>query len=455
MELDTREIMKILKKQRVIASLLFLLVVSCKNDDFKESYIDSIGQVVWTKTFGGSKEDFAQSVIQISGGNFMVLGTTGSIDGTITDKNQENNDYWLMKFDTEGTVLWSKTYGGSGEDIGHKVIETSDGGFALVGYSQSSDGDASANQGLHDNWLLKLDNQGNILWEKSYGYAGHDHAYSLIQTNDGGYFMTGFLDVTASGGEGNNRNSISDRRHGIGEFWCHKLDANGNIQWQRYFGGTNNDRSYDVVQADDGGYVVTGFSESDDFDISNNHGSYDYWVIKIDTQGNLLWEKSFGGSEIDQARAITKTNDNSYIIAGNSFSTDGDIVENLGGSDFWLIKINDSGELVWSKNLGGSDFDYATSIRKAANGYVVAGYSQSLDNQVTSNYGNNDYWVIKIDEQGSLQWQKNFGGSGFDLAWDAIETMENEIIVVGETESNDFDIVENRGLKDILILKVK
>jgi len=168
-----------------------------------------------------------------------------------------------------------------------------------------------------------------------------------------------------------------------------------------------------------------------------------------------LWEKSFGGSEVDQSRAIVKTRDNSYIIAGNSFSTDGDISSNFGSSDFWLIKINDLGELIWSKNFGGSNFDYATSITMASNGYVVSGYSQSADNQLTTNFGNNDYWVMKIDEQGTLQWQKSFGGSGFDLALDAIETLDGHIIVVGETESTDYNIAENRGLKDVLIIKVK
>jgi hypothetical protein len=427
---------------------------SCKKDDAEMPDMVFSGTIEWNKTFGGSLEDYAQSVTQTSDGNLVVLGTSASIDGTVTDKTNTDYDYWLMKLDPQGNVLWSKTYGGSREDIGQKVVETSDGGFAIAGYSQSSDGDASANQGFHDNWLLRLDSQGNILWEKSYGYAGHDHAYSLIQTNDGGFFMTGFLDVTASGGEGNQRNSNSNR-HGIGEFWCHKLDAHGNIQWRRYFGGSNNDRSYGVVQANDGGFVVTGFSESNDFDITNNHGSYDYWVIKLDVQGNLLWEKSFGGSEVDQSRAIVKTADNSYIIAGNSFSSDGDIDINLGSSDFWLIKINDSGELLWSKNYGGSNFDYATAINKTSNGFIISGYSQSSNNQLSNNYGDNDYWVIKIDNQGNLLWQKSFGGSGFDLAFDAIETFNNHIIVVGETESNDYDIVNNRGIKDVLIINIK
>jgi len=406
----------------------------------------------WSKTFGGSQNDIAHSVIQTQDNHLVVFGYTGSSDGDIVDKTNDAYDYWLIKLDLEGNLIWSKTYGGSGEDKGEKVIETSDGGFAIVGFSKSSDGDASNNEGFHDNWILKLDGSGNILWEKSFGFAGHDHAYSVLQTNDGGFFMTGFLDVTASGGEGNSR--IQNTRHGVGEFWCHKLDANGNIQWRKFFGGSSNDRSFDAVQADDGGFVITGFSESNDFDISNNQGSYDYWVIKLDVSGNLIWEKSIGGTEIDQSRGIVKTEDNAYIIAGNSFSTDGDISSNIGSSDFFLVKLNDRGAIVWKQNYGGSDFDYATSINKIRNGFVVSGYSKSFDNQLTSNYGETDFWAITIDSDGGLIWQKNFGGSNMDLAFDSIETSEGAIIVVGETESTDNDIPDNKGLKDVLIVKI-
>ena len=302
--------------------------------------------VAFINTYGGSQEDHLVSIVETNDGNLALFGYTNSIDGDITDKAIQVNDYWLLKMAPDGTLLWSKTYGGSGDDKGQKIVATNDGGFAITGYSMSSDGDASNNEGFHDNWLLKLDANGTIQWEKSYGFSGHDHAYSLIQTTDGGFLMTGFLDVTASGGLGNTR-TTNNNRHGIGEFWCHKLDANGNIEWRKYFGGTNNDRSFDVVQANDGGYVITGFSESDDFDISNANGSYDYWVIKLDTSGNLLWEKSLGGSEIDQARTIVKTGDNAYLIGGNAFSTDGDITSNKGNSDFFIVKIDDDGNVTY------------------------------------------------------------------------------------------------------------
>jgi hypothetical protein len=412
-----------------------------------------LGVLEWGKTYGGSHEDAAASAVQTQDGNLAVFGTTSSINGNIGDKIIEENDYWLMLLDLDGNMLWSRTYGGSGDDVGQHVIQTNDLGFAIVGYSMSDDGDGSNNEGFHDNWILKLDASGNIEWEKSFGFAGHDHAYSVTQTVDGGYFITGFIDVTASGGEGNRTGNTA--MHGVGEYWCHKLDPNGNVEWRRYFGGTNNDRSFAAVQADDGGYVITGFSESDDFDISGSKGSYDYWVIKLDGSGNMLWERSFGGSEVDQSRAIVKTRDNGYIIAGNSFSTDGDNASNLGSSDFLLVKINDLGETVWIKNYGGSEFDYATSIKRANSGYVLSGYSRSADQQLNSNYGDNDFWVLKINEKGEILWQKSFGGSGRDLAFDAIETSEGHVIVVGETESTDHDIQQNKGRTDVLVIKIR
>ena len=436
----------------ILIAMALVVITSCATDHDDNAL--SFDTTEWSKTFGGTHDDHAYSVIQTSDGNLAIFGYTNSIDGDITDKTLQENDYWLLKLSPEGNLLWSKTYGGSGDDKGQSIIETNDGGFAITGYSMSADGDGSNNEGFHDNWILRLDAAGNILWEKSFGFSGHDHAYAVIQTSDGGFFMTGFLDVTASGGQGNSK-IANTNRHGVGEFWCHKLDANGNIEWRRYYGGTNNDRSFDAVQANDGGYVITGFSESTDFDISNSKGSYDYWVIKLDASGTLLWEKSIGGSEIDQARTIVKTNDNGYLIGGNSFSNNDDVTNNLGNSDFFIAKLNDNGEIQWKKNYGGSDFDYATSIEPATNGYLITGYSKSNDIHLTSNYGDNDYWVLKIDAQGNLKTQKSFGGSGLDFAFDVVEMTTGDIVVVGETESNDHDIPENKGSKDALIIKFK
>lgn len=441
---------------KVYIVLLFISFTACQSDDDNSTEGEFKGIVDWSKTIGGADEDFGFSILETTDGNLTILGHTKSTDGDIIDKTLSGNDYWLTTIDTEGSILWTKTYGGSGDDRGQALVQTNDGGFAMAGYSMSSDGDASNNEGFHDNWLVKTDIQGNLLWEKSFGFSGHDHAYALVETNDNGFFMAGFLDVTASGGLGNsNRSSNGIARHGIGEFWCHKLDSQGNVQWQRFFGGSGNDRAFDVLQTNDGGYLLTGYTESNDFDITDSKGTYDYWVLRLNSAGDLLWQKSFGGSGIDQARKLIKTEENNYIILGNSFSNDIHVTSNYGGSDYWILKIDDEGDIIWKKNYGGSDFDYATSIKKSKDGYVLCGYSRSSDTHLSVNYGDNDFWVIKINEQGNLLWQKNFGGSGLDLAYDLVETGDGHIYVIGDTESTDYDIVQNKGIKDLLVVKIK
>lgn len=443
---------------RVFNKLSFVIIVllfGCETNDIVINDDMFQGIVDWAKTIGGSDEDYGFSMISTFDNNIAILGHTASTDGDIIDKPNVDHDYWLTVVNPQGEILWTKTYGGSGDDRGQKLVQTSDGGFAMAGYSMSSDGDASNNEGFHDNWLIKTDAQGNLLWEKSFGYSGHDHAYTLIETLDGGFFMAGFLDVTASGGAGNTNRSSTVNRHGVGELWCHKLDTQGNVQWQRYFGGSSNDRAYSAVQSNDGGYVVAGYTESTDFDITNSKGSYDYWVIKLSSTGELVWSKSFGGSGIDQSRSIIKTQDGNYMIAGNTFSDDGDIHQNLGSSDYWIIKINDLGEIIWENTYGGADFDYATSIKPSSDGYLVTGYSRSKSYDLKVNYGDNDYWVLKINEQGRVLWQKNFGGSGVDLAYDILEDQFQNIYVVGDTESIDYDVITHRGLKDMLLIKIK
>ena len=319
----------------IILFALCALIIGCANNDDETRFL---GEIAWIKTFGGSEEDIAIAVIEANDGDYVILGTTASTDGDITDKTLAENDFWLLKINDEGNIIWSKTYGGTDDDVAQSVIQTTDGGYVIAGYSKSSDGDASNNEGFHDNWILKLDAEGNIQWENSFGFAGHDHAYDVLQTTDGGYFLSGFMDITASGGEGN-FGKPAEALHGVGEFWGIKTDASGNMQWSRYFGGTNNDRAYSVVQANDGGFVLTGFSESDDFNITDSRGSYDFWVIKITATGELVWERSFGGSEIEESYSISLTADNNYIIAGHTYSTDKDVTENYGNSDLWVIKI--------------------------------------------------------------------------------------------------------------------
>ncbi len=445
--------------KRHLIYLLAIALASCSNDDRETTPIEETpisGEVQWVKSFGGSGEDTAQSVIQTADGGYAVLGYSNSTDGDLTGKTMTVNDFWFLKLDSQGDLQWSKTYGGSKDDKGQSVIQTVDGGYAIVGYAMSDDGDGSNNEGFHDNWILRLDSSGNVLWEKSFGFSGHDHSYDVIQTDDGGFFFAGFLDVTQSNGEGNFGKGAYLTRHGVGEFWGTKLDANGNLQWRRYFGGTNNDRAHGVVQADDGGYVMAGFSESDDFDISNTKGSYDFWVVKVDKNGSMLWESSFGGTGIEIAYDITKTQDGGYAVVGNTFSTDTDVSKNNGESDLWIIKIDDDGNLLWERTFGGSGFDAGHGIHTTVEGgFVIAGNTKSTDGDTTENNGENDLWVLKTDAEGNLLHQQSFGGSQLDFGYDILETQDGSLVLVGDTGSEDFLDVDFKGMTDMVILKIK
>ncbi|MFH6602967.1 hypothetical protein ACEZ3G_05725 [Maribacter algicola] len=438
--------------------LLFVLI-SCSTDSENfdgRSEVAFIGELEWVKRFGGSGEETARKIIGTSDGGFAVLGYTNSVDGDLDFKNLPVDDYWLLKFDAMGDLEWNRTYGGSGQDLGQSLVQTSDGGFALTGYAQSADGDGSNNEGFHDNWIIKLNAQGSIEWERSYGFSGHDHSYDILQTEDGGFFFVGFLDITLARADGYNEKGSSLTRHGVGEFWGTKIDAMGNIEWRSYFGGSNNDRAHAVVQADDGGFVMTGFSESVDFDVSDSKGSYDFWVVKVDVDGNLLWQRSFGGSGIEIAQDIAKTNDNGYVITGNTFSNDTDVAKNNGESDIWLIKIDDKGNLVWERTFGGTLFDAAQSVRTCSDGgFMVTGNSKSNDVDLIHNEGENDIWLVKTDSEGHMVWQKTFGGSGVDFGFDTLENSDKSIIVVGETSSSDFPDLQNRGKTDLIVMKIR
>ncbi|MDO6676548.1 hypothetical protein Q4517_13450 [Tenacibaculum sp. 1_MG-2023] len=437
-----------------LSLLLFVLIIySCNKDDgIQLNPTLTTPEVSLVKTLGGSVNESGRSVINTIDGGYIVAGFTQSIDGDIeTTKNTIQYDFWVLKFDTNDNLQWQKTYGGSKDDKAFKIIQTNDSGFAIVGYGKSDDGDVEINQGFDDVWILKLDSNGIVVWKKNTGFSGADQGFSIIQTSDGGYFVGSILDVTASGGLGNSKQAA---KHAGGDYWGIKLNTNGGIEWRKYFGGTNTDTCYDIAEATDG-YLLIGSSDSNDVDIKNNKGSYDFWVVKIDKSGNLLWEKSFGGTEIDEARAITKTNDGNFIIVGDTRSSDKDISQNNGGADLWAIKITSQGKLLWQKNYGGSSFDVGRSIKKTSNGdFLISGSSRSADNNFT-NKGQNDALIMKIDTDGNLLWQKTIGGTEIDFCYDAVELTNGNIIAVGESSSNNQDIITNKGFSDLLIIKLK
>ena len=316
----------------------------------------------------------------------------------------------------------------------------------------SNDGDASNNEGFHDNWVILIDSKGNIVWEKSYGFSGHDHAYNIIKTKDGNLFFNGFLDVTASRGLGSTEKVVKSIKHGVGEFWCHKIDLEGNILWRKYFGGTNNDRSYDSIETVDGDFIIVGSSESSDNDISTPKGSYDIWVIKLSSNGDFLWERSYGGSKYETANSIIQSSDKKIHILGSTLSDDKDISFQMGSSDFCLLTIDLDGNLLSEQTFGGSNFDMGKKIEiDNKDNLWLTGYSRSLDFDLSFNKGKNDAVLIQLSKNTILKKVLAIGAEGEDIANSLIHFNENEIIVAGYSDSKGDYFAENKGGKDIFL----
>ena len=351
-----------------------LIAYGCTESDltFNPVVANSDGAPEFVQTFGGSKNDVAKSVVATSDGGFAVLGYTQSIDGDVTGKTTENYDFWVLKFNSDALLEWNKTYGGSGDDRGNSLIETSDGGFALLGYTDSVDGDVSTNNGNRDFWVVKIDAFGALAWQKSFGYAGADEGMSIIETSDNHFILSGVLDVSASGGEGNFGRLST--RHAGGDYWSIKITQTGDVVWSRFYGGSFTDNPAGVLETASNNLIIVGGSDSNDVDITNNKGSYDFWLVKSTAAGDIVWEKSFGGSEIDEARGIVSSGDGNHVIVGDTRSSEQDVSLNNGAADLWLIKISGDGDLLWNSSIGGSNFDGGRSIDLTFDGgFIIAG----------------------------------------------------------------------------------
>ena len=312
-----------------------------------------------------------------------------------------------------GAQYWAKTYGGSSSEYAFSIQQTSDDGYIVAGITWSF------GAGGDDVWVLKLDTIGNVIWQKTYGGSDDETAYSIQQTTDGGYIVAGSTSFGA----------------GKSDIWVLKLDGNGNILWQKTYGGTSDDLAKSIQQTTDGGYIIAGYT------YSFGAGAGDSWVLKLDSSGNVVWQKTYGGNENDGGTSIQQTTDGGYIVAGGTSSFGAGA-----GGDSWVLKLDSSGNVVWQKTYGGSELEYASSIQQTFNqdgepdGYIVAGPTSSFG----VGYGYN-FLVLKLDSQGGVSWQKAYGGSGMDDAWSIYQTSDRGYIVTGYTNSygaggNDNDI---------------
>ena len=310
-------------------------------------------QVVWQKTFGGSDDDRARSVQETIDGGYIVAGYTWS--------SSEREDVYILKLDANGNKLWEKTFGGSYNDGAWSIQQTNDGGYVVAGYT------SSFGAGSYDVYVLKLDTSGKEVWSKTFGGSSDDLAWSIQQTNDGGYIVAGYT-WSSSKWE---------------DVYILKLDANGNKVWEKVFGGSSWDEARSIQQTNDGGYIVAGYTSS------FGAGSYDVYVLKLDATGTKVWEKTFGGSYDDRAYCIQQTSDGGYIVAGYTWSSSK-------WEDVYILKLDANGNKLWEKTFGGSYDDRAYCIQQTSDGgYIVAGYTSSFG------VGNYDVYIIKMDANGN------------------------------------------------------
>jgi hypothetical protein len=396
-------------------------------------------EIIWVKNYGGSNNDYAYEIVPASEEGYFVTGRTVSANIDVHG-NRGDSDFWILKLNNEGDTLWTKTLGGSYADEAFSILQTSDGGCAVVGSTFSSDGDVVGNNGESDVWIVKMDCTGKLEKTITLGGGFYEAAYSIIQTVDSGFVIAGCASSTDGDVHGNK---------GSKDGWVVKLDHLGDTVWTRTYGGFYDDELKSVAQTNDGGFILAGSSRSNNGDVRGNHGGGDSWVLKIDSKGEILWSKALGGNKSDEANSVCQTSDGGFVMAGYTHSSSVNI-------DMFIVKLNSSGEVLWNKSIGGAQTDIANSIVQSYDGgYWLAGYSESDDGDFTDNSGERDGILVKLNSNGSIIWSKNLGGSSHDELQSVKQMPDSSLILVGFSHSFYGDIPENNGHSDFWVMRLK
>lgn len=344
----------------------------------------------WQQTYGGPAFEEIHSVIKTKDGGYALGG----------DTNEYGYAFYFVKTDANGNMQWSKTYGENGMyRIYADVVQTSDGGYALAGYKNSY------SAGGLDYWLVKTDENGNALWNRTYGGPGDEIAFALIQTSDGGYVLGGKSDSFGQGYD----------------IYIVKTNSTGDVEWAHNYGGSQDDVMWTpstILETNDGGLIFAGETKS------YGAGNGDIWLIKTDMQGNTLWNMTYGGVNEESSPGLIRTADGGYLMVGSTSSY------GAGNSDVWLVKVDAAGNPQWNKTYGGSGTDVGMSVVQTPDGgYAVGAISNSFG------LGGWDAWLIRTDSSGNKLWDRVYGGAGDDELYTVLEVTNNVFVIGGDTSS--------------------
>ncbi len=373
--------MKVSMIKLIVILLLFIAIMfctSCSDNPVKQTKAPS----TWIKFFGKENIASGNSVLQTLDGGYIITGST-------TFGTPSNTYVYIMKADSYGDIMWEQLFGGTGRSRGKSIRETSDGGFIIVG-STSSYSKGSI-------YLIKLDSKGNLEWSEVYeGTIGN----SVCETNDNGFLIVGETSIAGAGAN---------------DVYLIKTDSIGNLIWSKTFGGLQNDWGNSLYKTSNGNYIIAGTKES--------VGATDVYIIKVNKSGNLIWEKTFGGTGRDFGESVYQTSDGGFIITGETEVRQFDF-------DIYLVKINSNGNLIWEKTFGGTKGDVGKSVSQTSDGgFIITGYTYS------SGAGSADLILLKTNHNGLLSWEYTIGGASFDYGESVCEIVGGGFIITGGTSS--------------------
>ena len=399
--------------------------------------------LVWQKCYGGSDDDQGYEAAILPNGEFVTSGYSFSTDGDALGNTVFPVD-WTLRVGSDGNKLWQKKV--NPFDLQFRSIAASpDGGTVSLGFA------GAVTNAPTNFYVVKFDANGNVVWNRSYGGSKAETPKKIISTADGGYLVSG--DTYSMDGD-------VKANHGVTDLWVVKLDGNGDIVWERTFGGDNLDSYATVAACSDGGFIVFGFTQSNNNgDVGPNHGSLgqDWLVAKVDANGNKLWSRTLGGSALEISSAVIGDTDGGCILMGQANSKDGDLAGRTGSDiDTWVVKLTKDGEIGWQALLGGPGNGGGLSMVRLPNGNIaIAGSSDAKDRGLSYNGMMLDIWVAVINNRGKMLWQKTFGSSADDSNSGINAAADGTILVTNIVTGNDGDVSGNHGKRDVWMFKLK